>query len=73
MAFPNEICPPHTPRGVGGGVLHQIFGTRVQHAIKNWTQLDLMFCENEWSKRFKINEKGGQLDLKLKENLYKLL
>ncbi len=35
---------------------------------KNWTQSDLRFCENEGSKRFKINEKGGQLDNKLREN-----
>ncbi len=41
--------------GGGGGVLHQIFKT-------NWTQLDLRFCKNEVSKRFKINEKAGQLD-----------
>ncbi len=40
---------------------------------KNWTQSDLRFCENEGSKRFKINEKRGQLDRKLKENLYKML
>ncbi len=25
---------------------------------KNWTQSDLKFCENEGSKRFKINEIG---------------
>ncbi len=31
------------------------------------------FCENEGSKRFKINEKRGQLDRKLRENIYKML
>ncbi len=29
---------------------------------KKWTQSELMFCENEGSERFKINEKGDQLD-----------
>ncbi len=52
----------------GEGVLHQIFGTRIQHTNKNWTQSDLRFCENKGSKRFKINDKGGQLDRKLREN-----
>ncbi len=46
----------------GGGLLHKIFGTRVQHAIKNWNLLDVRFCKNEGSKRSKNNEKGGQLD-----------
>ncbi len=49
-------------QGGGGGVLHQIFGSQVQHVKKNWTQSDLRFCENEGSKRSKINEKEGQLD-----------
>ncbi len=40
---------------------------------KNLTQSDLRFCENEASKRFKINEKGVQLDRKLRENWYKML
>ncbi len=35
---------------MGGGVLHKIFSSRVQHSKQNWTQLDL---------RFKINEKGA--------------
>ncbi len=53
------------PRGGGGGgVLHQSFGTWVQHAKKTWTQSDIRFCENEVSNRFKINEKGGHLDRK---------
>ncbi len=34
---------------------------------KKWTQTDLRLCENEASKRFAINEKGGQLDKKLRE------
>ncbi len=33
---------------------------------KKRIQPDLRFCENEWSRRFKINEKGGQLHKKLK-------
>ncbi len=33
-----------------------------------FTQSDLRFCENERLKRFKINEKGGQLDYKLRKN-----
>ncbi len=51
----------------GTRVLHQIFGTQIQHAKKNWTQSDLGFCENEGSKRFKINEKWGHLDRKLRK------
>ncbi len=39
------------------GVLHQIVGSQDQHANKNWTQSGLRFCENEGSKRTKINEK----------------
>ncbi len=50
-------------------VLHQIFDSQVQHAIKNWTQLDLRFCKNEGSKRSKINEKEGQLDRKSRRKL----
>ncbi len=49
---------------MGGGVLHQIFGTRVQHANFFGTQSDLSYCENEGSNRFKINEKEGHLDRK---------
>ncbi len=45
-----------------------MFGTQVQHAIENWSQSDLRFCESEGLKRFKINEKGGQLDRTLTEN-----
>ncbi len=40
---------------MGGGVLQHIFGRGVHHAIKNWTETDLSFCENEGSKRSKIN------------------
>ncbi len=45
----------------GGGVLHKMFGSWVQHT-KKWTYSDLRFCENEGSKRSKINEIGGHLD-----------
>ncbi len=51
------------------GVLHQIFNNRVQHAIKNWTQSDLRFCQIEGQKDLKINEKGGQLDRKSRRKL----
>ncbi len=39
----------------GQGVLHQIFGTWVQHTEK---KLDLRFCENEGSKDLKSMKKG---------------
>ncbi len=51
------------------GVLHQIFGKRVQHIIQNWTESDLRFRKNEGSKRFKINGKGVQLDRKSRRKL----
>ncbi len=38
------------PEGGVGCVLHQIFGSQVQHVIKNWPQLGLRFCKNEASK-----------------------
>ncbi len=53
----------------GLGVLHQIFGREVWHTIKKWTQSDLKFCKNEGSIRSKTNEKGGQLDRKLRWKL----
>ncbi len=55
----------------GGGVLHQIFGTWVQHTKKKWTQSDLNFYKNEGSKNLKLMEKGvnwieneGKIDTK---------
>ncbi len=55
----------------GRGVLHQIFGTRVQHTKKKWTQSDLNFSKNEGSKNLKLMEKGvnwieneGKIDTK---------
>ncbi len=52
----------------GGGRLHNIFGSWVQHTEKNWIQSDLRFHENERSKKFKINEKGGgSIRLKIKK------
>ncbi len=50
------MCDPR------GGVLHQIFSSQVQHVTTNWTLSDLRFCENEGSKRSKLNIKVGQLD-----------
>ncbi len=43
----------------GGGELHQIFGTRVQHVIPIWTQSDLRFCENNGSKDLKSMKEGS--------------
>ncbi len=54
-------------------LVHQIFGTCVQHAKKNWTQSDIRFCENEGSNRFKINEKAVIWIENTGENLYKML
>ncbi len=53
----------------GGKVLHQIVSNRVQHGIKNWNQMDLGLCKNEGSKRYTINEKGGQFDGKSRRKL----
>ncbi len=36
---------------------------------KELTQLDRRSCENEGLKRFKINLKSGQLDLKIEEKI----
>ncbi len=55
-------------KGLGWGVLHQIFSGKFRHAIKKWTQLDLKFCKNEGSIRSETNEKGGQLDRKFIQN-----
>ncbi len=63
-----KSCYFVTVHSSGVGVLHQIFRYQGSARKQNWTQSDLRFCENEWSKRFKINEKGGQLDRKLREN-----
>ncbi len=51
------------------GVLHQIVGREVRHAIKKWSQSDLKFCKNEGSIRSKTNEKGDQLNRKLRPKL----
>ncbi len=53
----------------GGAALHQIFGGRVQHAMKKWTQWDLRFCKNEGSKRSKNCKKGDQQDRKSRRKL----
>ncbi len=42
----------------GGGGTSSNFRSTSSARQKNWTQSDLRFCENEGSKRFKINEKG---------------
>ncbi len=47
---------------IGGGVHHQYFGRGFSMRNKNWTQSYLRFCENDGSKRSKINEKVGQFD-----------
>ncbi len=56
----------------GRGVLHQFFSREVQHTIKKWTQSDLNFYKNEGSIRSKTNEKGGQLDRKLRRQLMQM-
>ncbi len=43
------------------GVLHQIFGTLVQHTKKKWTQSDLSFCKHKGSNNLKLMEKGVNL------------
>ncbi len=43
--LPQEVSP-----GGGGVVLHQMFGTQVQHTKTNCTQSELKFCENEGQK-----------------------
>ncbi len=52
-------------------LLHQIFGTRVRHTKKKWTQSDLSFCKNEGSTNLKLMEQGvnwieneGKIDTK---------
>ncbi len=65
------VTPPLPPGWEG--VLHQIFSSWVQHAIQDWTQLDLRFCKNEGSKRSKISETQGQLDRKSRRNWNKML
>ncbi len=52
----------------GGGVLHKIFATRVQHPKINWTQSYLSFCKNEESKVLKSMKKGS-IGLKIKGKL----
>ncbi len=37
--------------------------------IKNWTQSDLRFCQNDGSKRSKIHKKGGSIGSKIKEKI----
>ncbi len=56
-----------------GGVLHHIFGSRVQHMIKYFTESDLRFCENEGSKRSNINEKEVNWIENQEKNRYKVL
>ncbi len=50
------------------GVSHIIFGSRVQHEKKKWTQLDLRFWENEGSKDLK-SMKRRSIGLKIKEKI----
>ncbi len=38
---------------------------------EKWTQSDLSFCENEESKRFENNGKGGQQDQTSRRNVVK--
>ncbi len=53
-----------------GGVLHQSLCREVRHKyLKKLTQLDLKFCKHEGSIKSKTNEKGGQLDQKMRRKL----
>ncbi len=64
------VCIRLWVKGLGwGGIFHQIFSREFQHAIQKWSQLDLMFGKNEGSIRSKTNEKGCQLDRKLRWKL----
>ncbi len=47
-----------------GGYFTKVLVGGVQHAMKQWTKSDLMFCKNERSKRSKNNEKWGQQNKK---------
>ncbi len=47
--------------GRGGWYFIKFSLARFSMQQQNWTQSDLRFCENEGSKRFKINEKEAQL------------
>ncbi len=60
ILFPLEV----SIWGEGGGVLQQMSVVGFCTQKINWTQSDLRFCENEGSKRSKINDKEGQLDRK---------
>ncbi len=51
------------------GVLHQIFSRDVRHEIKKMDLIESKVCKNEGSIRSKTNEKGGQLDRKLRQKL----
>ncbi len=57
------------PGGGGAGLLHQIFGTQVQQAIKNKTKSELKFYKHEGSKGSKNNEIGSQLARKSRGKL----
>ncbi len=49
--------------------LHQILGSRIQHAKTNWTQLNLRFCENGGQNDLK-SIKRGSIGLKIKEKIH---
>ncbi len=59
------ICNPE--RGGGHFTNFSILG--VPHVIKKWNQPDQRFCQNGGSKRSNSNEKGGELDRKLRRLL----
>ncbi len=56
-------------KGLGGGGTSPNFRYGGLACDKKWTQSDLKFCKNEGSIRSKTNEKGGQLDWKLRWKL----
>ncbi len=60
------VFPPYVQSSGGYFIKFLIAGFSTQNI---WTQLDLRFCENERSKRFKINEKQVNW-IKIKEKIH---
>ncbi len=53
----------------GGGVLHHIFGREVRQTITKMDPIGSKVFKKEGSIRSKTNEKGSQLDKKLRRNV----
>ncbi len=67
MKFNREQRGREPVGGVGTSSNFQYPGSACKK--NNWTQSDLRFCENEGSKRFKTNEKGGSIGSNIKGQL----